>query len=201
MVSEETQSVDPSSRSTAGLFQSDVNVVWDLAPHDLSIITHLIGRPPVSVSAIGSTHYGTQESQAYVTIRYDGSLIAHLHVNWLAPVKIRSTVIGGSEKMIVYDDLEPSEKIRVYEKGVTLTSDRGARERALVDYRVGDMFAPYIEKYEPLERVCRDFLDSIRDGTTPLIDGCAGLEVVRVLEAAQESIRKEGEPIRIEPPT
>lgn len=184
-------------RINLGLFQSDINVVWDLAPHDVSVISYLIGRQPQWVSAIGTTHYGVHESQAYVTIKYEGSLIAHLHVNWLAPVKLRSTVIGGSKKMIVYDDLEPSEKLRVYEKGVTLASDPEARQRALVDYRVGDMFAPYIDKGEPLRQVCRTFLDSIQEGARPPTDGQAGLEVVRVLEAAQESIRKDGERIRI----
>ena len=188
-----------SVRINLGLFQSDINVVWDLAPHDVSVITYLIDREPEWVSAIGSTHYGSLENQAYVTIKYSSSLIAHLHVNWLAPVKLRSTVIGGSKKMIVYDDLEPSEKLRIYEKGVTLSSDPAARARALVDYRVGDMFAPYIEKFEPLERVCRSFVDCIERRSVPITDGQAGLDVVRVLDAAQESIRKEGERIPIEP--
>jgi predicted dehydrogenase len=188
-----------SVRINLGLFQSDINVVWDLAPHDVSIITYLIDRKPEWVSAIGCTHYGPVENQAYVTIKYSSSLIAHLHVNWLAPVKLRSTVIGGSKKMIVYDDLEPSEKLRIYEKGVTIHSDPAVRARALVDYRMGDMSAPYIDKFEPLARVCRDFVDCIWQGTVPVSDGQAGLDVVRVLEAAQESIRKDGERIPIEP--
>ena len=186
-------------RINLGLFQSDINVVWDLAPHDVSVISYLIGRSPIWVSAIGSTHYGTLESQAYVTMKFDRSLIAHLHVNWLAPVKLRSTVLGGSRKMIVYDDLEPSEKLRVYDKGVSLNGDSADRERALVDYRVGDMFAPYIDKVEPLQIVCQSFLDAIDSGAASVTDGRAGLEVVRVLEAAQESIRKEGERIPIAP--
>ncbi len=185
-------------RINLGLFQSDVNVVWDLAPHDVSILRYLIDRDPLWVSAIGSAHYGPLESQAYVTIAYDDSLIAHLHVNWLAPVKIRSTLIGGSRRMIVYDDLAPSEKIRVYDKGITLPDDSASRHRALVDYRMGDMFAPHIDKSEPLERVCRDFLDAIENGTQPLTDGAAGLEVVRVLEAAQRSIHKDGERVSLE---
>jgi predicted dehydrogenase len=188
-----------SVRINLGIFQSDINVVWDLAPHDVSIITYLIDRVPEWVSAIGSTHYGSLENQAYVAIKYSSSLIAHLHVNWLAPVKLRSTVIGGSKKMIVYDDLEPSEKLRIYEKGVTLNSNLSERARALVDYRVGDMFAPYIDKFEPLERVCRGFVDCIEQGGVPITDGQAGLDVVRVLDAAQESIRKDGERIPIEP--
>lgn len=188
-----------SVRINLGLFQSDINVVWDLAPHDVSVIQYLIGSKPKWVSAIGAKHYGTVESQAYVTLQYENSFIAHLHVNWLAPVKLRSTVIGGSKKMIVYDDLAPSEKIRVYEKGVTLNADHAERQRALVDYRVGDMYAPYVEKYEPLERVCADFLDAIEGGTATLTDGVSGLEVVRVLEAAQQSIHKEGERIHLGP--
>ena len=185
-------------RINLGLFQSDVNVVWDLAPHDVSIVTHLVDREPVWVSAIGATHYGKFESQAYLTIQFGETLLAHVHVNWLAPVKIRSTLIGGSKRMIVYDDLAPSEKVRVYDKGVELTGDAGSRHRALVDYRVGDMFAPYIDKTEPLRRVCASFLEAITSGTAHATDGVAGLAVVRVLEAAQRSIRKDGERIFLE---
>ena len=185
-------------RINLGLFQSDVNVVWDLAPHDVSILRYLIDRDPIWVSAIGSAHYGQLESQAYVTIKYDDALIAHLHVNWLAPVKIRSTLIGGSQRMIVYDDLAPSEKIRVYDKGVTVNGDKVDRHRALVDYRLGDMFAPHIDKTEPLERVCEEFLRAIEHGTKPPTHGEAGLDVVRILEAAQQSIQKDGERVTLE---
>ncbi|MFP8878148.1 MAG: Gfo/Idh/MocA family oxidoreductase [Myxococcota bacterium] len=188
-----------SVRINLGLFQSDINVVWDLAPHDVSVIQYLIDRMPKWVSAIGTTHYGKLENQAYITLQYENSFIAHLHVNWLAPVKLRSTVIGGSKKMIVYNDLAPSEQIQVYEKGVTMNADHAERQRALVDYRVGDMHAPYIEKYEPLERVCTDFIDAIERGSATLTDGRAGLEVVHVLEAAQKSIHKDGERIHIGP--
>ncbi len=181
-----------SVRINLGLFQSDVNVVWDLAPHDISIIQHVVGRTPRQVSAIGSAHFGAQENLAYVTVRYDDGLLAHMHVNWLAPVKIRSTVFGGSKKMIVYDDLDPSEKVRVYDKGVDLGADPQSRAEALVDYRVGDMHAPYIEKTEPLERMCRTFHDSIAEGSRPETDGAAGLDVVRVLAAAQQSMRQGG---------
>jgi predicted dehydrogenase len=187
-----------SVRVNLGLFQSDVSVLWDLAPHDISIISHLLGRSPLWVSAVGTAHYGQLESQAYVTLKYDNSLIAHLHVNWLAPVKLRSTLIGGSKRMIVYDDLEPSEKIRVYDKGVTFNSGPERRAQALVDYRVGDMFAPYIDKVEPLEEVGRSFVEAIRSGTPPITDGRAGLLVVQVLEAAQESIRRDGEKVRLD---
>jgi len=185
-------------RINLGLFQPDVNVVWDLAPHDVSVLSYLIGHEPLWVSAIGSAHLGQLESQAYVTIKYDDSLIAHLHVNWLAPVKIRSTLIGGSRRMIVYDDLAPSEKIRIYYKGVTLSDGTVHRYRALVDYRLGDMFAPHIDKTGPLKLVCAEFAGAIENGTTPLTDGKAGLEVVRILQAAQQSIRKDGERVPLE---
>jgi len=186
-------------RVNLGLFQEDVNVLWDLGPHDVSVLTHLVDSRPSWVSAVGSAHYGVLEDQVYVTIKYAGSLIAHLHLNWLAPVKVRSTLIGGTRRMIVYDDLEPSEKVRVYEKGVTFLSDAGTRARALVDYRLGDMFAPHIDKTEPLSLVCRSFRAAIETGVQPLTSGRAGLEVVRILEAAQASIRKQGERVFLEP--
>ena len=185
-------------RINLGLFQSDVNVVWDLGAHDTSIVASLVDQRPIWVSAIGSAHLGPMESQAYVVIKFEGSLIAHLHVNWLAPVKIRSTVIGGTKRMIVYNDLEPSEKVRVYDKGVTLNSDAASRSRALVDYRVGDMFAPYIEKTEPLELVCQAFLDAIAHGRPSPTNGRNGLEVVRILEAAEQSMRKEGQRVPLD---
>jgi predicted dehydrogenase len=174
-----------SVRINLGLFQNNVNVLWDLAPHDVSIITALVGRRPLWVSAVGRAHYGTQECQAYVAVMFENSVLAHVHVNWLAPVKIRSTLIGGSRRMVVYDDLAPSEKIRVYEKGVTLNGDPSDRARALVDYRVGDMCAPYVDKTEPLASVCRDFVESIATGRRPLVDGEAGLALVEVLAPAQ----------------
>jgi len=188
-----------SVRINLGLFQRDVSVLWDLAAHDVSIITHLIDDDPLWVTATGSSHYGELENLAYVTMVYPEQLIAHIHVNWLAPVKLRSTLIGGSKRMIVYDDLAPSEKIKIYDKGVSLNADPLARERALVDYRVGSMWAPHIEKVEPLREVCRDFLGAIATGRAPRCDGQAGLAVVRVLEAAQQSIRKNGERISLSP--
>ena len=184
-----------SVRINLGLFQSNVNVLWDLAPHDLSIMTHLIDREPRWVSAVGSAHYGRHENLAYLTMKFDDSLIAHLNINWLAPVKLRSTLIGGSKRMIVYDDLAPSEKVRVYDKGVTHNADSLSRKRALIDYRIGDMYAPHIDNTEPLSRVCRTFVEAIERGTRPPTDGRAGLRVVRMLEAGQESLRKNGERI------
>jgi predicted dehydrogenase len=147
---------------------------------------------------VGSRPYGRLESQAYVAVELEGAVLAHFHVNWLAPVKVRLTLVGGSKRMVVYDDLEPSEKIRVYDKGITVT-DRASRARALVDYRVGDMFAPYIDKTEPLERACRAFLEAIESGQPSASDGQAGLAVVRLLEAAERSIRNGGERVAIEP--
>jgi predicted dehydrogenase len=180
-----------------GVFQPDVNVVWDLAPHGISILTFLIDERPRWVSATGCAHYGNFEDIAYVTIGFSGSLLAHLHVNWLAPVKLRSTLIGGSKQMIVYDDLEPSERIRVYDKGVVLVGDDRRRTPALVDYRVGGMYAPNIDKTEPLAQVCAAFIDAINDGTRPVTDGVAGLEVVRILEAAHRSIENAGQRITL----
>jgi predicted dehydrogenase len=184
-----------SVRINLGLFRSDVSVIWDLAAHDISIINHLVDSAPTSVSATGCSHYGELENLAYITLMYPESLIAHIHVNWLAPVKIRSTLVGGSKQMIVYDDLAPSEKVRVYDRGVSLNGGEQARERALVDYRLGSMIAPHIEKVEPLRAVCEDFIHAIENDCAPLSDGLAGLAVVRVLAAAEESIRKNGEPI------
>ncbi len=186
-----------SVRINLGLFQSEVNVLWDLAPHDLSIMTHLIDRQPRWVSAIGSTHYGKHENLAYLTMKFDDMLIAHLHVNWLAPVKLRSTLIGGSRRMIVYDDLAPSEKVLVYDKGITHNADVSSRNRALVDYRVGDMYAPHLDNTEALNRVCRAFIDAVERGIRPPTDGLAGLRVVRLLEAGQQSLRKNGEQIAL----
>ncbi len=181
-----------SVRINLGLFQKDVNVLWDLAPHDLSIMDHLLQREPRWVSAIGTTHFGKLENLAYITVRFDGSLIAHFHVNWLAPVKIRRTVIGGSKKMIVYDDLDPSDRVKIYDKGVSINADRAERDRMLIDYRTGDMFAPKIDKTEPLLAVCSQFSDCALHGKRPLTDGPAGLRIVQLLEAAQQSILHDG---------
>ena len=186
-----------STRINLGLFQADTNVLWDLAPHDLSIMTYLLNRKPRWLSAIGSSRYSEFEHLVYVTIMFDDSLIAHLNLNWLAPVKLRRTLIGGSKRMIVYDDLEPSEKIRVYEKGVTFTSDPEARKTALVDYRIGDMYSPHVENQEPLGTVCEEFLGAIQNGRPAPTDGNAGLEVVRLLEAAQWSLERRGKRVEL----
>jgi predicted dehydrogenase len=185
-----------SIRINLGLFQRDINVLWDLAPHDLSIMDYLIERQPIGVSAIGSCHIesGT-ENIAYLVMRFDDEFIAHFHFNWLAPVKIRRTLIAGRSKMILYDDIEPTEKVRVYDKGVTANriGDREADYQTLISYRTGDVWAPKLDPTEALRYVVAEFLGSIRERRQPLTDGHAGLRVVRVLEAANESMKADGQ--------
>ena len=185
-----------SIRINLGLFQRDINVLWDLAPHDLSIMDYLLGRQPVGLSALGSCHIEQGiENIAYLVMHFDDEFIAHFHFNWLAPVKIRRTLIAGSRKMILYDDIEPTEKVRVYDKGVTTNrvGDREADYQTLVSYRTGDVWAPKLDATEALHYVVAEFLDSIRNQRQPLTDGAAGLRVVRLLEAAQESIKHWGQ--------
>jgi predicted dehydrogenase len=188
-----------SVRINLGLFQRDINVLWDLAPHDLSIMDYLIERQPHAVSAIGSSHIEQGiENIAYLMLHFPDDFIAHFHFNWLAPVKLRRTLIAGSRKMIVYDDIEPTEKVRVYDKGVTTnrigaTGDREADYQTLVSYRTGDVWAPRLDPTEALHYVVAEFLDSIRAARKPLTDGEAGLRVVRVLEAAQRSMKSGGQ--------
>ena len=185
-----------SVRINLGLFQKDINVLWDLAPHDLSIMDYLIERQPDMVSAIGSCHIEPGiENIAYLMMHFADDFIAHFHFNWLAPVKIRRTMIAGSRKMILYDDIEPTEKVRIYDKGVTTNRvgpDREADYQTLVSYRTGDVWAPKLDSTEALRHVVSEFLESIRTGRQPLTDGQAGLRVVRLLEAAQESIKNGG---------
>lgn len=183
-----------SVRINLGLIQHDVNVVWDLAPHDLSIVDHLLGRLPNSVSAFGTAHAGRgQEDVAYLNLDFGGGLIANFHVNWLSPVKLRYTMLGGSRRSLVYNDLETTEKIKVYDRGVDVLGDdpEGRRER-LVDYRTGDVWSPYVSRDEPLAHVAEHFVECLTTGARPLSDGHAGLRVVRILDAAQRSIRAQG---------
>ena len=186
-----------SVRINLGLFQKDINVLWDLAPHDLSIMDYLIDRQPDGLSAIGSCHIEPGiENIAYLMLHFPGDFIAHFHFNWLAPVKIRRTMIAGSSKMILYDDIEPTEKVRIYDKGVTTNrvgADREADYQTLVSYRTGDVWAPKLDSTEALRHVVTEFLDSIRKRRSPLTDGQAGLRVVRLLEAAQQSIKAGGQ--------
>jgi predicted dehydrogenase len=187
-----------SVRINLGLVQSDINVMWDLAPHDFAILNYLCDSDPVSVSAMGARHLGCPyENIAYVTARYDSPLIAHFHVNWLSPVKVRTTLVGGSSKMIVYDDMETTEKIKVYDRGFTVNHDPERRERLLTGYRNGDMLAPNLETTEALRLMARDFVCSILENRQPMSDVISGYRVVRLLEAAQQSIEKNGREITL----
>jgi predicted dehydrogenase len=180
-----------STRVNLGLFQHDVNVIWDLAPHDLSIIDHLIKASPQAVVATGETHLNAHEDVAFITLYFPDKLIAHLNVNWLSPVKVRTTLIGGEKKMVVWNDLEADEKIKVYDKGVSVTSREGLYS-LLVNYRSGDMWAPQVEQVEALKQELAYFVDCILGNRAPFNDGAAGLRVVKLLEAANESVRKRG---------
>lgn len=193
-----------SVRVNMGLFQRDVNVLWDLAPHDFSIMTYLIDKEPVSVSAMGASPLRwdgwAQESIAYVTVEFGDGTLAHFHVNWLSPVKVRRTLIGGSRKMVIYDHLDPDNQVKVFDKGVEMQTDR-ERYQALVQYRTGDMVAPKIDQTEALEVACQHFVECIQTGKRPLTDGYAGLRVVRLLEAAQQSMENQGASQDYEQPT
>jgi predicted dehydrogenase len=190
-----------SVRINLGLFQHDVNVVWDLAPHDLSIMDHIVGREPVTLMATGSCHIEPGlENIAYVQMRFDDSMIANFHFNWLSPVKIRRTLIAGSRRMIVYDDIEPTEKVRVYDSGVdraAVGADEEETYKTLVSYRTGDVWVPKLDPTEALRYVCAEFLDSIKHSRPSSSDGAAGLRVVRLLEAAQQSINQGGRWIKL----
>ena len=193
-----------SVRVNLGLFQHDVSVMWDLAVHDLAIMDYVLPLKPIAVSATGMSHLeGKPENIAFLTLFFENRLIAHLHVNWLAPVKVRRTLVGGSKKMIVYDDLEPSEKIKVYDKGVTLTNETASpgpqqRYRMLVDYRSGDMWAPRLDITEALTTEARHFISCVEAGQPTMTDGQAGLRVVRILEAATESIAMRGRIVELD---
>jgi predicted dehydrogenase len=181
-----------SPRVNLGLFQHDVNVVWDLAPHDLSIIDYLLQRTPEAISATGQTHLNSHEDIAFITLYFPDKVIAHINVNWLSPVKVRTTLIGGEKKMLVWNDLEADEKIKIYDKGVKVTSREGLYD-LLVHYRSGDMWAPQIEQVEALTRELAYFVACITKDEAPINNGEAGLRVVKMLEAANRSIGKRGE--------
>ena len=183
-----------SVRVNLGLFQHDVNVLWDLAVHDLSIMDFVLQQQPVAVSATGFAHVqGRPENIAYMTMFFDGSLIAHVNVNWLSPVKVRRTLLGGSRRMVVFDDLEASEKIKVYDRGISLNPSQENVYQMLIGYRAGDMWAPQIAVSEALTVEAAHFVACIRDGAQPITGGEAGLHVVRLLEAATESMAKQGQ--------
>lgn len=187
-----------SVRVNLGLFQHDVNVIWDLAVHDLAIMDFILGQQPQAVSATGMSHVaGKPENIAYLTLFFDSNVISHIHVNWLAPVKIRRTLIGGSNKMIVYDDLETSEKIKVYDKGITVSNGPETLYPMLVGYRTGDMWAPQLDVTEALQVEARHFAGCIEQGHQPITGGEAGLRVVKILEAASQSMMQRGQPVKI----
>jgi predicted dehydrogenase len=182
-----------SVRINLGLFQHDVNVLWDLAVHDLSIMDFVLGQTPMSVSATGLAHVpGQPENIAYMTMFFDGRLIAHVHVNWLAPVKVRRTLLGGSRRMIVFDDLEASEKIKVYDRGISVNPSAENVYQMLIGYRAGDMWSPQLALTEALQTEARHFFDCIEHNRTPTTDGHAGLRVVNLLEAATRSMAEKG---------
>jgi predicted dehydrogenase len=180
-----------STRVNLGLFQHDVSVVWDLAPHDLSVMDYLIEAQPEAVVATGANHLNGFADMAFVTIYFPGNIVAHVNVNWLSPVKVRTTLIGGRDKMLVWNDLEPDEKIKVYDKGVDILNGQGVYD-LLVSYRSGDVWAPKVDATEALSLELRYFLQCIRQNETPSNDGAAGLRVVRLLEAAEQSLKNRG---------
>lgn len=188
-----------SVRINLGLVQHDINVLWDLAPHDLAILDYVLDRSPRTVAATGKAHVNDQADVAHIHLDYSNRLLATMHVNWLSPVKIRHLLIGGSEKSLLYNDLDPIEKIRVYDRGVRVTEDPAGRYRALVDYRSGDVWSPHVSTEEPLQVVVRHFAECILEGQQPMTDGLAGLRVVELLEAADRSMRAGGNAVSAEP--
>jgi predicted dehydrogenase len=180
-----------STRVNLGLFQHDINVVWDLAPHDLSIMDYLIERSPEALVATGQTHLNGLEDVAFITLYFPDKVIAHVNVNWLSPVKVRTTLIGGEKKMLVWNDLEADEKIKIYDRGVDITSQEGLY-KLLVNYRSGDMWAPHLEQVEALRYELAYFVECILTDRNPMNDGAAGMRVVKILEAANRSMRKRG---------
>jgi len=180
-----------STRVNLGLFQHDINVLWDLAPHDLSIMDYVIKTTPEAIVATGEKHLNCHEDVAYMTVYFPEKVIAHINVNWLSPVKVRTTLIGGEKRMLVWNDLEADEKVKVYDKGVNITNREGVYD-LLVSYRSGDMWSPQLEQVEALRQELTYFVDCISNNKEPFNDGCAGLRVVKMLEAASESLSKRG---------
>lgn len=184
-----------STRVNLGLFQHDINVIWDLAPHDLSIVDHLFDAEPEFVAATGQKHLNGHEDLAYLTIYYGAKMIAHINVNWLSPVKVRTTLIGGEKRMLVWNDLDADEKIKVYDKGVEMASNGQSVRELLVSYRSGDMWAPKVEQTEALAAEAKYFVECLSSNVRPMNDGVAGLRVVNMLEAADKSLKDRGRPV------
>jgi predicted dehydrogenase len=180
-----------STRVNLGLFQHDVSVVWDLAPHDLSIMNHVIAETPEAVVATGGKHLNGHADMAFITVYFPRDIVAHINVNWLSPVKVRTTLIGGTDKMLVWNDLEADEKIKIYDKGVQITNGQNVYD-LLVSYRSGDVWAPKVEQTEALKVELGYFIDCIQNDKVPINDGIAGLDVVRLLEAADQSLNERG---------
>lgn len=185
-----------STRVNLGLFQHDVNVIWDLAPHDLSIVDHLVSNSAEYVTTSGQSHFNDLEDVAYITVYYSDRMIAHINVNWLSPVKVRTTLIGGERKMLVWNDLEADDKLRIYDKGVDLNNGQNIHE-LLVSYRSGDMWAPKVDQTEALAAEVKYFSECVSGNHKPFNDGVSGLRIVRLLEAAEQSLRNRGIPIQL----
>jgi predicted dehydrogenase len=187
-----------SVRVNLGLFQNDVNVLWDLAVHDLSIMDHVLCKMPTAVAATGVANVpGRPINTGYLTCFFESNLLAHFHVSWLAPVKVRRTLIGGDAQMIVYDDLEPSEKVKIYDRGITIDRPSEAAYDLLVGYRSGDMWAPQVSLTEALRVETQHFVECIHTGQKPVTDGHSGLRIIRILEAATESLQQRGQPVEV----
>lgn len=186
-----------STRINLGLFQRDVNVIWDLAPHDFSIMNYIINKKPISLNAMGADHVGKGlEDVAYVHVNFGNNLIAHFHVNWLSPVKIRKVLIGGSKKMIVFDDMENSEKIKIFDTGIEI-QNKDDEYQKLINYRLGDIYSPLLNNSEALSALIKDFINTITLNTIPVSCGGQGLKVVQLLEATQKSIKNNGKEISL----
>lgn len=186
-----------STRINLGLFQPDINVLWDLAPHDISILNYLVDEKPISVNATGISHTKNGiENVAYMTVNYQSDFIAHFNCSWTSPVKVRQTLIGGDKKMIVYNDLEATEKVKIYDTGFNHQTDE-EKEGILVDYRTGDIYIPKLSELEALYSVAKDFVESIASNKQPISSALVGLDVVNILEAAQESIKNNGKEIKL----
>jgi predicted dehydrogenase len=186
-----------SERINLGLFQRDVNVVWDLAPHDLSIMLHLLNnQKPKAITATGIANFNGMENLAHICVYFENNCFAHFHVNWTSPVKIRRMILGGDKKMVVYDDMENMEKIKVYDSGIDIKSTEKIHE-ALVQYRIGDMYSPKVTQVEALALAARECLDAIKENRQPKTNGYDGLEVVKILEASDRSIRNMGQLVEL----
>jgi predicted dehydrogenase len=185
-----------STRVNLGLFQHDVNVIWDLAPHDLAIMDYIINEEPIALLATGQSHFNGHEDIAYLTVYFTNNVIGHINVNWLSPVKIRLTLVGGSKKMVVWNDVVVDEKIRVYDKGVDVKNNEGIYDM-LVNYRSGDMWSPNLDNKEALGLELEYLVECIEHGKEPFNNGHAGLRIVRMLEACSKSLHNKGNPVEL----